>query len=116
APHPQTFPAPQHSPTVRGLYDNPLSFGAPGAPPAADGPQASVQGSGPGKNAHSAKMEALSDDEDDDDGDERKRQQEKRDILAASGRTPENAPKPPEGALHPSMGSEGHEEATCKRC
>merc|ERR1712048_1000978 len=28
----------------------------------------------------------------------------------------QNAPKPPPDALHPSLGSEAHEEGTCKRC
>eukprot|EP00933_Yihiella_yeosuensis_P057581 TRINITY_DN5747_c2_g1_i2.p1 TRINITY_DN5747_c2_g1~~TRINITY_DN5747_c2_g1_i2.p1 ORF type:complete len:597 (+),score=125.08 TRINITY_DN5747_c2_g1_i2:73-1863(+) len=29
---------------------------------------------------------------------------------------PEDAPQPPPGALHPSLGSEAHNEGTCKRC
>jgi len=33
-----------------------------------------------------------------------------------NGRSPEDAPKPPPGALHPSIGSENHGEGTCKRC
>uniref|UniRef100_A0A7S4W7C0 C3H1-type domain-containing protein n=1 Tax=Alexandrium monilatum TaxID=311494 RepID=A0A7S4W7C0_9DINO len=31
-------------------------------------------------------------------------------------RNPEDAPKPPPGALHPSIGSEGHALGCCKRC
>jgi len=31
-------------------------------------------------------------------------------------RNPEDAPKPPPGALHPSIGSEGHAMGCCKRC
>merc|ERR1719223_1997134 len=31
-------------------------------------------------------------------------------------RNMEDAPKPPPGALHPSLGSEAHEGGTCKRC
>mmetsp|Transcript_13848 Transcript_13848/g.37610 ORF Transcript_13848/g.37610 Transcript_13848/m.37610 type:complete len:518 (-) Transcript_13848:99-1652(-) len=31
-------------------------------------------------------------------------------------RNPENAPKPPPGAEHPSIGSEGHAAGQCKRC
>uniref|UniRef100_A0A7S4SUD8 C3H1-type domain-containing protein n=1 Tax=Alexandrium monilatum TaxID=311494 RepID=A0A7S4SUD8_9DINO len=31
-------------------------------------------------------------------------------------RNPADAPKPPPGALHPSLGSEAHAEANCKRC
>lgn len=53
-------------------------------------------------------------DSDDDEADsEAERQQE---LLKASGRTPENAPKPPPGAQHPSLGSSSHEEGSCKRC
>lgn len=37
-------------------------------------------------------------------------------IVAPHLRNMKDAPKPPEGALHPSLGSEGHEEGTCKRC
>jgi len=46
------------------------------------------------------------DDDDDSDGD----------ILPPHLRNLEDAPQPPPGALHPSMGSEGHDEGTCKRC
>jgi len=35
---------------------------------------------------------------------------------AAAARSPEDAPKPPPGALHPSLGSEQHGEGACKRC
>lgn len=35
---------------------------------------------------------------------------------APAAKGPEDAPKPPPGALHPSIGSEQHEEGTCKRC
>mmetsp|Transcript_9227 Transcript_9227/g.10718 ORF Transcript_9227/g.10718 Transcript_9227/m.10718 type:complete len:137 (-) Transcript_9227:1-411(-) len=53
-------------------------------------------------------------DSDDEDADsEAERQQA---ALAASGRTIETAPKPPAGALHPSLGSEFHESGNCKRC
>lgn len=53
-------------------------------------------------------------DSDDEDADsEAERQQA---ALAASGRTIETAPKPPPGALHPSLGSEFHESGNCKRC
>eukprot|EP00913_Durusdinium_trenchii_P000275 g249.t1 len=54
---------------------------------------------------------ADSDDEDEDS--EAERQQA---ALAASGRTIETAPKPPPGALHPSMGSAFHDSGNCKRC
>lgn len=47
--------------------------------------------------------------EDDSDGDAPQQQQQPL-------RSPEDVPKPPPGALHPSIGSESHEEGTCKRC
>ncbi|CAK9112864.1 Uncharacterized protein SCF082_LOCUS52327 [Durusdinium trenchii] len=58
---------------------------------------------------------ADSDDEDEDS--EAERQQARSSAaLAASGRTIETAPKPPPGALHPSMGSAFHDSGNCKRC
>lgn len=55
------------------------------------------------------------DDEDDSEEDEEMKQAQKQ--AAASGVTrAEDAPKPPPGAKHPSLGSDGHEEGTCKRC
>lgn len=74
-------------------YDRPAAAGALKAqqlPPAMEVPQ-----------EHRAK-DGESDDEEDDSNDD--------------GQTAENAPKPPPGALHPSEGSEAHEEGTCKRC
>ena len=61
-----------------------------------------------------ARMALGKADSDDEDADsEAERQQA---MLAASGRTIETAPKPPAGALHPSLGSEFHESGNCKRC
>jgi len=60
------------------------------------------------------KQDGSSDEEDE--GGEAKRQADKQAALAAAGRTPENAPKPPPGAEHPSLGSPGHLDGTCKRC
>jgi len=50
--------------------------------------------------------------EDEGDSDEDAEGQQMKDPA----RRPEDAPKPPPGALHPSMGSEGHAAGTCKRC
>eukprot|EP00929_Paragymnodinium_shiwhaense_P020265 TRINITY_DN13562_c0_g1_i1.p1 TRINITY_DN13562_c0_g1~~TRINITY_DN13562_c0_g1_i1.p1 ORF type:complete len:567 (+),score=123.02 TRINITY_DN13562_c0_g1_i1:120-1820(+) len=47
------------------------------------------------------------DDEEDDDSD---------DDVPMNMRNPADAPKPPEGAQHPSMGSEAHALGSCKRC
>jgi len=38
------------------------------------------------------------------------------DELPPEMRNMEDAPKPPPGALHPSMGSDAHDDGTCKRC
>jgi hypothetical protein len=62
-------------------------------------------------------MQALSpeqptdeaDDDDDEDSDDGA-------PLPANLRIPVDAPKPPPGALHPSIGSEAHAQGTCKRC
>lgn len=53
--------------------------------------------------------EDVEDEEGDSDEDAEGQQMQRR------GR-PEDAPKPPPGALHPSLGSEGHAAGTCKRC
>ncbi|CAJ1351852.1 unnamed protein product [Effrenium voratum] len=54
---------------------------------------------------------ADSDEEDADSEAERQQAQ-----MAAAGRTVETAPKPPPGAVHPSLGSAFHESGNCKRC
>lgn len=55
----------------------------------------------------SARPAEHSDEEDDDEDDS---------DVEDDGRTAEDAPKPPPGALHPSQGSAAHEEGSCKRC
>ncbi|CAE7534477.1 unnamed protein product [Symbiodinium natans] len=55
----------------------------------------------------SQQAEQMDDDEDDDSDDQ---------IVPVHLRNPEDAPKAPVGALHPSLGSEGHDEGGCKRC
>jgi len=49
------------------------------------------------------------DDDDDEDSDDGA-------LLPAHLRNPVDAPKPPPGAQHPSIGSEAHSAGTCKRC
>merc|ERR1712087_931854 len=49
--------------------------------------------------------EADEDEDDDSDGE-----------VPAHMRNPADAPKPPPGAIHPSMGSEAHSTGQCKRC
>mmetsp|Transcript_62196 Transcript_62196/g.161299 ORF Transcript_62196/g.161299 Transcript_62196/m.161299 type:complete len:461 (-) Transcript_62196:663-2045(-) len=51
------------------------------------------------------------DDDDDESGDE-----EGAEGQPQALRRPEDVPKPPPGALHPSLGSEGHAIGACKRC
>lgn len=55
-------------------------------------------------------QQQLNDPEDEEDSDDDGQ------IVPPHLRNMEDAPKPPEGALHPSLGSEGHDEGTCKRC
>lgn len=50
------------------------------------------------------------DDAEDDDSENEAQQQQQ------PGRKVEDAPKPPPGALHPSLGSDQHAAGTCKRC
>jgi len=51
-------------------------------------------------------------DDDEGDGDD----SDDGDVVAPHLRNLEDAPKPPPGAEHPSMGSEAHNTGTCKRC
>lgn len=53
------------------------------------------------------------DDNDDEDSEGEDNQQQQ---LNQPNRKVEDAPKPPPGALHPSLGSEAHESGACKRC
>eukprot|EP00439_Symbiodinium_sp_Y106_P055543 s4128_g7.t1 len=53
-------------------------------------------------------VEPLDDDEDDDSGSDQ--------VVPVHLRNPEDAPRAPAGAIHPSLGSEGHDEGGCKRC
>eukprot|EP00437_Effrenium_voratum_P016154 CAMPEP_0181441232 /NCGR_PEP_ID=MMETSP1110-20121109/23398_1 /TAXON_ID=174948 /ORGANISM="Symbiodinium sp., Strain CCMP421" /LENGTH=535 /DNA_ID=CAMNT_0023565103 /DNA_START=46 /DNA_END=1653 /DNA_ORIENTATION=+ len=52
--------------------------------------------------------EPLDDDEEDDSGSDQ--------VVPVHLRNPEDAPRAPAGAKHPSLGSEGHDEGGCKRC
>lgn len=52
---------------------------------------------------------------DEDDGDDDSEDGEPSD-LAALAKALEDAPRPPPDALHPSLGSQAHDEGTCKRC
>jgi len=52
------------------------------------------------------------DDEDDDD----ESVAESEAALQPTSRAPEDVPRPPPGALHPSLGSEAHASGGCKRC
>lgn len=65
-------------------------------------------------------MQALSPeqpaDEADDDDDEDSDDGADGAPLPAHLRSPVDAPKPPPGAQHPSIGSEAHAQGTCKRC
>lgn len=53
-------------------------------------------------------VDGEDDEENDDDSDDG--------IVPPHLRNMENAPKPPPGALHPSLGSEAHAASNCKRC
>lgn len=94
APVPPPSVAPPAAPTEAATA--PAAAATP--PPAAAAPPAPL-----------ARVEQEGSDEEDDSENEQQQQQQ-------SGRSPEDAPKPPPGALHPSMGSENHAEGTCKRC
>eukprot|EP00440_Ansanella_granifera_P072244 gb/GFBE01078398.1/.p1 GENE.gb/GFBE01078398.1/~~gb/GFBE01078398.1/.p1 ORF type:complete len:527 (+),score=53.97 gb/GFBE01078398.1/:1-1581(+) len=110
---PQGPPLLSSHPPAQGLA-MPLSHAAL---PTAGAAMAGVPGARPGaplKPGAAARDKDGSDDEDADS--EAERQNQAYQALLASGRTPENAPKPPPGAAHPSLGSAGHEDATCKRC
>lgn len=116
-------PAAIHSRVTRG--SPPLSYSPPqpylaAAVTAAPGIQsnasaAAARSDNTSTRAQNAKTNAedKGEDADSDADSEAERQQA---ALAASGRTPETAPKPPPGAAHPSLGSESHDEGTCKRC
>jgi len=109
----------------------PLSYGAStfsgcaGFVPAGQAPQVSLARSaaGPppvplppgaaptvGGSRPLSRVEQGDDEEEDDDSDGEGQQQQQ------PHRSPEDIPKPPPGALHPSIGSENHAEGTCKRC
>mmetsp|Transcript_82717 Transcript_82717/g.146012 ORF Transcript_82717/g.146012 Transcript_82717/m.146012 type:complete len:548 (-) Transcript_82717:89-1732(-) len=91
-------------PVGGGQRSAPLSFAPPQDMAPAPGAEIPAQRKAQPKNENSDEEDADS---------EAERQQA---ALAASGRTPENAPKPPPGAEHPSLGSPGHLDGTCKRC
>jgi len=75
-----------------------------------EGPNRVFELQGPSKGAGlCAEVENDDSDEDDDDDSEDG-------TVAHDLRHPEDAPKPPSGALHPSLGSEAHTSGTCKRC
>lgn len=107
-PPPSQAPPPQHLPLYAG------GFG--GAPPYYDynylGPPG-ARISEPFGVQDFARRNSLEKDSDDDDDSEAERQQA---ALAAAGMTAENAPKPPPGAEHPSLGSAFHDSGSCKRC
>mmetsp|Transcript_46758 Transcript_46758/g.117772 ORF Transcript_46758/g.117772 Transcript_46758/m.117772 type:complete len:467 (-) Transcript_46758:673-2073(-) len=60
-------------------------------------------------DAPEQKPQFEGDEDDDESGDEGESQPQ-------ALRRPEDVPKPPPGALHPSLGSEGHGIGACKRC
>merc|ERR1719162_1041138 len=60
--------------------------------------------------AQASALEQLEDDVDDEDGDDSEGE------LPVHLRDCADAPKPPPGAIHPSLGSELHDSAQCKRC
>jgi hypothetical protein len=66
-----------------------------------------VQPQPPSVQPLSAELPDVDDDEDDDSD---------ADIVPPHLRNREDAPQPPPGALHPSLGSEVHSSGTCKRC
>lgn len=96
----------------------PAAAGAPGGAAVAPSPRATALLYGqsmpyprpertapPGGNLEEAEEEEE-DGDDDSDGD----------AVPAHLRNPEDAPKPPPGAVHPSIGSEAHATGQCKRC
>merc|ERR1719183_2727476 len=93
-------PAPAWQPTVGTIPSSTLISTSPTA--------AKTISSGVGPVAFLPSGLIADDDEDDDDDDD--------DILAPHLRNLADAPQPPDGAAHPSMGSDGHEGGTCKRC
>ncbi|CAE7338241.1 unnamed protein product [Symbiodinium natans] len=109
-PPPSQAPPPQHH--LPPLYAG--GFG--GAPPYYDynflGPPG-ARISEPFGVQDFARRNSLEKDSDDDDDSEAERRQA---LLAAAGMTVENAPKPPPGAEHPSLGSAFHDNGSCKRC
>eukprot|EP00930_Biecheleria_cincta_P001848 TRINITY_DN102940_c0_g1_i1.p1 TRINITY_DN102940_c0_g1~~TRINITY_DN102940_c0_g1_i1.p1 ORF type:complete len:611 (-),score=83.37 TRINITY_DN102940_c0_g1_i1:315-2111(-) len=110
-------PPAMHSQVIGG--SPPLSYSPPpphlaAAAAVPPGMQCNASAAAPWRDNTSARAQKAKDEDADSDADsEAERQQA---ALAASGRTPENAPKPPPGAAHPSLGSGSHEEGTCKRC
>lgn len=98
-------PPPPHAPPAAATP--PAPAGPPAAPPAA-APAIAAEVKLRSSPLTRVEQEG-SDEEADDDSDAEAAQQQ-------SGRSVEDAPKPPPGAEHPSKGSENHSEATCKRC
>eukprot|EP00443_Scrippsiella_acuminata_P063934 CAMPEP_0115427618 /NCGR_PEP_ID=MMETSP0271-20121206/29546_1 /TAXON_ID=71861 /ORGANISM="Scrippsiella trochoidea, Strain CCMP3099" /LENGTH=449 /DNA_ID=CAMNT_0002852669 /DNA_START=57 /DNA_END=1407 /DNA_ORIENTATION=+ len=59
----------------------------------------------------------LAEEEEDDENDDDDNNESGDDINQPQAlRRPEDAPKPPKGAVHPSLGSAGHASGACKRC
>jgi len=100
-------PAPQVAPTLQSSPGPQMAYTTwPMSPRAAT---CSVKSSGMTVATSSFVNMEGEDDDDDKDSDDAAQ-------LPAHLRSPVDAPKPPPGALYPSMGSEAHAQGTCKRC
>jgi len=106
APAPMVAPALQVAPTLQSSPGPQMTYTTwPMSPRAAT---CSVKSSGM-TVATSSFVNMEGEDDDDEDSDDAA-------LLPAHLRSPVDAPRPPPGALHPSMGSEAHAQGTCKRC
>jgi len=109
APPPAPGQAPRDPPGASAPVPPPPLNAAP-APPAALAVAPALPPAPPAVTAQPLSRVEQGDEEDEDDDSDGEGQQQQ------AGRSPEDAPKPPPGALHPSIGSENHAEGTCKRC